>query len=80
MHKTLYRWSRIHSWALLHWRMCPVVLTYVALPRKDGTKTELPMKTSGRYLGTMMSFHAFELQTWHHRKHAGWLAFARLKC
>ena len=52
----------------------------MTIPRGDGTKTELPMKTSMSYLGTSMSYGAFELQTWLQRKRTSWAAFSRLKC
>ena len=44
--------------------------TFALIPRRDGSKTALPIRTHGVYLGTVMSYHAFELQTWHHRKRA----------
>ena len=52
--------------------------TFALFPRRDGSKTELPLRSHGIYLGTVMSYHAFELQTWHHRRRAAWSAFARL--
>ena len=52
--------------------------TFALFPRRDGSKTELPLRSHGIYLGTVMSYHAFELQTWNHRRRAAWSAFARL--
>ena len=52
--------------------------TFALIPRRAGSKTELPLRTHGVYLGTVMSYHSFELQTWQHRKRAAWSAFARL--
>ena len=51
---------------------------FALIPRSDGSKTELPLRAYGVYLGTVMSHHAFELQTWRHRQRAAWSAFARL--
>lgn len=50
------------------------------IPRGDGSKTELPMRSTVSYLGAIMSYGPFEHQTWLLRKRAGWAAFARLKC
>ena len=50
------------------------------IPRGDGSKTELPMRSAVTYLGTIMSYGAFELQTWRHRQRVSWTAFHRLTC
>ena len=65
--------SRAES-SVLH-RLC-----WLVIPRGDGSKTELPMRSAVTYLGTTMSYGAYELQTWKQRKRAGWAAFSRLKC
>ena len=49
------------------------------IPRADGTKTALPLSSQSKYLGVVMSYHAFEELTWQHRKKSSWLAFHRLK-
>eukprot|EP00435_Cladocopium_sp_Y103_P013798 s4108_g3.t1 len=49
------------------------------LPRCDGRKTALPVKSTGKYLGVLMSYKTFEESTWQLRKKAGWSAFVRLK-
>ena len=52
---------------------------HLLLPRCTGEATALPLKTMGRYLGVIVSYHAFEQQTWLHRKKTAWIAHARLK-
>ena len=52
---------------------------HLLLPRRTGDATALPLKTMGRYLGVIVSYHAFEQQTWLHRKKTAWIAYARLK-
>lgn len=51
----------------------------ILIPRRDGIKTPLPVRATAKYLGVIMSYNAFEQQTWTHRKAAAWCAFARLK-
>ena len=51
----------------------------IRVPRLGREHTCLPLRSKGSYLGVCISYHAFELQTWHHRKQASWLAFARLR-
>ena len=53
--------------------------TSLLVPRQDGSSTPLPLKTKGRYLGAVISYHSFEAQTWAHRKKAGWAAFNRVR-
>lgn len=50
------------------------------IQRGEGSKTDLPMRSTVTYLGTVMSCGAFELQTWQQRKKCSWMAFHRLKC
>ncbi|CAL1153362.1 unnamed protein product [Cladocopium goreaui] len=52
---------------------------HLLLSRCTGEATALPLKTMGRYLGVIVSYHAFEQQTWLHRKKTAWIAYARLK-
>ena len=52
---------------------------FIRIPRQRGDCTELPLKTKGSYLGVIISYDAFEMQTWTHRKKASWTAFARLR-
>ncbi|CAL1166069.1 unnamed protein product, partial [Cladocopium goreaui] len=50
-------------------RMCYLQnQAHLLLPRRTGEATALPLKTMGRYLGVIVSYHAFEQQTWLHRK------------
>ena len=51
----------------------------ICIPRSDGTKTLLPVRSKGAYLGVVLSYSTFEEHTWHHRKKAGWIAFNRLR-
>ncbi|CAL1152943.1 unnamed protein product [Cladocopium goreaui] len=51
----------------------------IRVPRLGREHTCLPLRSKGSYLGVCISYHAFELQTWNHRKQASWLAFARLR-
>ncbi|CAL1134038.1 unnamed protein product, partial [Cladocopium goreaui] len=61
-------------------RMCYLQnQAHLLLPRRTGEATALPLKTMGRYLGVIVSYHAFEQQTWLHRKKTAWIAYARLK-
>lgn len=53
--------------------------TSMQVPRHGGTLTALPIRNKGSYLGAVISYHAFETQTWQHRKKAGWAAFNRLR-
>ena len=69
-----------HRRALQHVLKRTNTRTLVLIPRQGGRKTELPLHSQGRYLGTIMSYGLFEQQTWAHRKKAGWTAFHRLKC
>ena len=52
---------------------------HVLIPRGTGAVTALPLRSRGKYLGTELSYHTFEHQTWLLRKKAGWTAFRRLK-
>ena len=51
----------------------------IHIPRGNGDRTLLPVRAKGKYLGVIMSYSAFEQQTWQHRKAAAWCAFSRLK-
>ena len=51
----------------------------ILIPRATGDKTPLPMSSQSKYLGVIMSYGAFEDQTWQHRRKSGLSAFARLK-
>ena len=51
----------------------------ILIPRATGDKTPLPLSSYSKYLGVIMSYHAFEDQTWQHRRKSGLSAFARLK-
>ena len=51
----------------------------VLIPRSSGHATFLPVRAAGKYLGVVLSYGNFEMQTWSHRKRAAWSAFARLK-
>jgi len=53
--------------------------TSIRIPRTAGQPTTLPLKNKGSYLGVTLSYNAHEQLAWNHRKHAGWLAFARLR-
>ena len=53
--------------------------TSIRIPRTEGQPTTLPLKNKGSYLGVTLSYNAHEQLAWNHRKHAGWLAFARLR-
>ena len=52
---------------------------FLLVPRQTGTASALPLRTKGSYLGAVLSYNAFELQTWTHRKKSAWLAFTRLR-
>ena len=52
---------------------------FIRIPRTRGSCTELPLKNKGPYLGVVISYDNFELQTWAHRKKASWTAYARLR-
>ena len=51
----------------------------IRVPRLGREHTCLPLRSKGSYLGVCISYHAFEMLTWRHRKQASWLAFARLR-
>ena len=51
----------------------------VLIPRASGHPTAVPLKSHGKYLGVVMSYGAFEDQTWQHRCKASWSAFQRLR-
>ena len=53
--------------------------TTFEIPRSTGQTTSIPMKSSGRYLGAIMSYRMMEELTWKHRCKSAWLAFNRLK-
>ena len=53
--------------------------TTFEIPRGTGQTTSIPMKSSGRYLGAIMSYRMMEELTWKHRCKSAWLAFNRLK-
>lgn len=47
--------------------------------RPNGQTSDLPIRNKGSYLGAVISYHAFELQSWQHRKQTAWIAFNRLR-
>ena len=51
----------------------------IQVPRASGRHTCLPLRNKGPYLGVVISYHSFELQTWQHRKQTSWIAFNRLR-
>ena len=49
------------------------------IPRAHGTKSSLPLRQTGKYLGVELGYRKFEETTWQLRKRAAWSAFVRLK-
>ena len=52
----------------------------ILLPRADQTKSAIPLRSKGKYLGTELSYGPFEQLTWNLRLKAARSAFARLQC
>ena len=51
---------------------------FLLVQRQHGQTSALPLRKKGSYLGAVISYSAFELQSWQHRKRTAWLAFNRL--
>ena len=52
---------------------------FLLVPRRTGHASLLPLRNKGSYLGVVISYAAFEQQSWAHRKQLAWLAYNRLK-
>ena len=52
---------------------------FLLVPRQQGPPSALPLRTKGSYLGAVISYSAFEYQSWVHRRQSAWLAFTRLR-
>ena len=52
---------------------------FLLVPRQQRPPSALPLRTKGSYLGAVISYSAFEQQSWVHRRQSAWLAFTRLR-
>ena len=51
---------------------------FLLVQRQHGQTSALPLRKKGSYLGAIISYSAFEFQSWQHRKRTAWFAFNRL--
>ena len=52
---------------------------FLLVPRQQRPPSALPLRSKGSYLGAVISYSAFEQQSWVHRRQSAWLAFTRLR-
>lgn len=52
----------------------------ILIPRAGQAPSPIPLRATGKYLGIIVSYGQYELQTWQHRLKAARTAFARLRC
>ena len=53
--------------------------TFIEIPRADGTNSRIPVKRKADYLGTCLSYTAFEQMTFAKRVHCARITFHRLR-